>query len=153
MRTALIATGTAVLGYGCWVLVSTQDLPAVRAVLVWAVTGVVLHDAVLAPLVLLLGWVGRAILKRTPPGPRRTLGAAAVVLLVTLGPVSLAAVPVLGRFGAEPGNPTLLGRDYPAGWLAVAVVAVIAAALLALTGLVSEEERGRSPGGQGSRRR
>jgi hypothetical protein len=153
MRTTLIAVGVAVLGYGCWLLVSTQEVPDVREGLLWAAAGVALHDAILVPLVLVLGWIARRLLQRPSGRPLRILGAAATVVLVVLGPVTLIAIPVLGRFGAEPGNPTLLGRDYLAGWLAVAVVAVLAATLLALSGLVSEEDRGRSPGGQGSRRR
>ena len=34
--------------------------------------------------------------------------------------VTLVAVPVLGRFGARADNPTLLDRDYVAGWLVLA---------------------------------
>lgn len=153
MRATLVAIGLAAVGYGGWLLVSTQDWAEVRQVVLWAVVAVVVHDAVLAPLVLVLGWGARRIVQPARAGVRGPLAAGAVVVLVVVGPVTLAAVPVLGRFGAEPGNPTLLGRDYAAGWLAVVVVAVVAATVLALTGLVSEEGRGRRLGGPGSRRR
>ena len=39
--------------------------------------------------------------------------------MVVLGPLTLIAVPVLGRFGAKADNPTLLDRPY---WLGYAVV-------------------------------
>jgi hypothetical protein len=146
MRAVIVGLGVAVLGYGGWLLLSRQDLVDVREVVLWAAVAVVLHDAVLAPLVLALGWVARRLVAGR-------LAAAAVVVLVVLGPVALAAIPVLGRYGAEPGNATLLARDYPQGLIAVALVAVVAATVLALAGLVSEEERGRSSGGPGPRRR
>ncbi len=39
-----------------------------------------------------------------------------------LGPLTLLALPVLGRFGVRPDNPTLLDRHYWSGWIAVVVV-------------------------------
>ena len=39
-----------------------------------------------------------------------------VVALVVLVPVTLLAIPVLGRFGARADRPTLLDRDYWLGW-------------------------------------
>jgi len=152
VRAVLVALGLAVLAYGGWLLVSTQELVDVREVLLWAVIAIVAHDAILAPLVLLLAWLARQLVQHRA-APARRFAAASLVFLVVVGPVTLAAIPVLGRFGAEPGNPTLLGRDYPTGLLAVAVVALLTATVLALTGLVSEEERGRSSGGPGPRRR
>ena len=59
--------------------------------------------------------------------------AAALVGLVVLGTTTLFAVPVLGRFGARTDNPTLLDRDYTAGWLVLAGIiaaAVVGAALV-----------------------
>jgi nucleoside-diphosphate-sugar epimerase len=49
--------------------------------------------------------------------------------LVVLGTVTVAAIPVLGRFGARPDNPTLLDRNYVAGWLVFAAVVVIAVSI------------------------
>lgn len=153
MRAAVVATGLALLGYGGWLLLSTQDLADIREVVTWAAVAVVVHDAVLAPFVVLLGWIAGRLARGRQAPLGRAGTAAAVVVLVVLGPVVLAAVPVLGRFGAEPGNPTLLGRDYPAGLLGVAAFAVVAAVVLALCGLVSEVDRGRRTGGTRPRRR
>lgn len=147
MRTALGALGIAAIGYGGWLLVGSQDLDAVGWVVVWAATGVVLHDAVLAPVVLLLGWgAGR----RRLPGP---VLAGGTVLVVLLGTITLAAVPVLGGFGADPTNSTLLARDYLRGWLLVAAGAVLVAAVVGLAGLRSEADGGRRAGGSRPRRR
>ena len=49
-------------------------------------------------------------------------------MLVT---VTLATVPVLGRFGALPDNPTLLDRPYLAGWSVLA--GLVAAGVVAAT--------------------
>ena len=77
-----------------------------------------LHDVVLAPLVILaVAWSARA-------GCPRPWRAPAVVALVVLGSVTLLAVPVLGRFGARPDNPTLLDRHYVAGWLGLLALVV-----------------------------
>ena len=42
--------------------------------------------------------------------------------LVVLGTLTLMAVPVLGGWGANADNPTILDRDYAAGWLVLAAV-------------------------------
>ena len=77
-----------------------------------------------APLVVL---AGLAVALRLPGPWRRAL----LWFVVVLGPVTLVAVPVLGRFGARPDNPTLLDRPYLLGY---AVVALLSAAI-ALVGL------------------
>jgi hypothetical protein len=81
--------------------------------MVWLGGGVVLHDLVLAPAVIALAVLGVALL----PGWARPAAAAATVVL---GSLTVMAVPVLGRFGARPDNPTLLDRPYLAGWVVCA---------------------------------
>ena len=78
-----------------------------------------MHDAVLAPVVIGLGLLAVA---RAPSWLRVPL----VGLLVVLGPLTLVAVPVLGRFGARSDNSTLLDRPYWTGYLAVVALAVLA---------------------------
>ncbi|NHA67439.1 hypothetical protein [Phycicoccus flavus] len=119
-RVVLGAAGLLVLGYGLVLLLGsgTQQLLAVAT---WLVGGVVLHDAVIAPVVVGLGVLAAA---RVPDRLRTPL----VGLLVVLGPLTLAAVPVLGRYGARPDNPTLLDRPYWAGYLAIVVLALLAVA-------------------------
>jgi hypothetical protein len=92
---------------------------------IWLVGGVVLHDGVLAPATIAVCFlVGRAW--------RGSLPAAVVVGAVVLGTVTLAAVPVLGRFGARADNPTLLDRNYVLGWLVLATLTVVVSGVAAL---------------------
>ncbi|MDF1605541.1 hypothetical protein [Nocardioides sp. YIM 152315] len=124
VRGAAGALGVLLAAYGAWLLVSRgHDLLDVA---VWLTAGVVLHDGVLAVVTVALG----ALAVRLLPAPAR---APAVVGFVVLGSATLLAVPVLGRFGARPDNPTLLDRDYTSGWLVLAgltLVAVVGAALV-----------------------
>ncbi|WP_395691409.1 hypothetical protein [Nocardioides sp.] len=124
MRWVLGAAGVLLVLYGGWLLVSRED--DLLGVAVWLAAGVLLHDAVLAGVTIVLG----ALAVRLAPEPAR---APLVVGLVVLGTATLLAVPVLGRFGARADNPTLLDRDYTAGWLVLAAltaVAVVGAALV-----------------------
>jgi hypothetical protein len=82
------------------------------AVGVWVAAGIVAHDGLLAPLVVV---GGVAVAVRGPARLRTPLLWAVVVL----GPLTLIAVPALGRFGAKPDNPTLLDRPYWLGYAAV----------------------------------
>lgn len=119
-RLLLGLIGLAGIGYGLWLLPARGSDDLVDAA-VWMVGVVVVHDAVLAPLVLLLAVVVSRVL---PPVAR----APVVVAFVVLGTVTLVAVPVLGRFGATPGNETLLDRDYVAGWFLLAGLTAVGVA-------------------------
>ncbi|MDP3891913.1 hypothetical protein [Nocardioides sp.] len=107
------AAGTLLAAYGIFLLLTRQDVTQIAGAVVWLVAGVLVHDAVLAPLVLAAGWVGARLLPRPARAP-------AAVGFVVIGSVTLLAVPVLGRFGARSDNPTLLDRPYGAGWLLIA---------------------------------
>lgn len=124
-RLAIGAVGVAVGLYGAWLLVSRGDGEDLRSAAVWLVGGVLLHDVVLAGLTLAVG----ALVTRVPPRPAR---APATVALVVLGSLTLVAVPVLGRFGAKPDNPTLLDRPYVTAWLVLVAVTVVVVALVSL---------------------
>lgn len=120
VRVLLGLAGVAAAAYGGLLLAddSWGDLVDVAT---WMVSGVVLHDVVLAPVVVLVLVVGARRLPEVWRGP--TAGA-----LVVLGSVTLLAIPVLGRFGARPDNPTLLDRPYVAGWALIAAVTVLVTA-------------------------
>lgn len=123
-RALLVAAGVAASAYGMVLLLDRPTGDVVETAL-WLVAGVLVHDAVIAPLVIVAGVAGARWL------PDRLRPPLAFVLVV-LGSVTLMAVPVLGRFGARPDNPTLLDRDYTAGWLVVAGLTLAAAVVLAL---------------------
>jgi hypothetical protein len=124
LRLTLGAAGVVLVLVGVYLLLA-RGLTNLVATVVWLAGGVVAHDAVLAPLVVLLGV---ALLPRLPSWSRGPAVAGFVVLLT----VTLTAVPVLGRFGAKPDDPWLLPRSYGALWLGLAllVVAVVLAAAL-----------------------
>ncbi len=121
LRPALGVVGAGAAAYGLWLLLD-QPWERLVAIVVWAAGGVVAHDALVAPLVVLLGV---AAATRAPGWLRVPL----VRLLVVLGPLTLVAVPVLGRFGARPDNPSLLDRPYWAGYLGVVALAVVVTAV------------------------
>lgn len=119
-RVAIMLAGLAATAYG-GLLLAERGWQNFEAALTWLVAGVVLHDAVLAPLTVVATWTALRV-----AGPDRVRPWA--VGLVLLGPLTLLAVPVLGRFGARPDNPTLLDRPYWAGW--IVVVGVVGAGIL-----------------------
>ena len=125
MRILVGAVGVAVAAYGGWLLVANAETSDLVEVGIWLAAGVVLHDLVLTPLVLAVVWVGARLLPAAARGP------AAVGLLV-LGSVTLVAIPVLGRFGEVPSDPTHLDRDYAAGWSAIAGLVVTGVVLATL---------------------
>jgi hypothetical protein len=125
LRFSLGAIGVVLTLVGVWHLLG-NGFADLAATVVWLAGGVVAHDALIAPLVVLLG-VG--LLPRLPSWGRGPAVAGFVVLLT----VTLTAVPVLGRFGAKPDDPWLLPRPYGALWLGftlVVVAAVVGASVL-----------------------
>jgi hypothetical protein len=123
-RTVLAALGGLVGLYGVIRLLGL-GWSNLLATVPWLAGVVVVHDGLLAPVVVLAGVVAARVL----PGWARR---AALLVLVALGSVTVVAVPVLGRFGAKADNPTLLDRPYLEGWLAVAAVVLVAAAAVAV---------------------
>ena len=117
-RIAIGLLGVAAAAYGAVELLDL-GIDNLRAALVWLVVGVLAHDAVLAPLTLAAWFVVLRLWGRATPAP-------VVTGALVLGTVTVVAIPVLGRFGARPDNPTLLDRNYVLGWLVLATLTVIA---------------------------
>jgi len=107
LRLAVGAVGVAVITYGSVVLLLTVD---VLGVVPWVVGPVIVHDLLIAPLTIAAVWVGARYL----PSYART---PALFGLVVSGSLTLVALSVVGRQGASDDNPSLLNRDYAAGWL------------------------------------
>lgn len=120
LRAILMLLGLAGMAVGASLLL--ESVETIPDVVIWAGAGVVLHDAVWAPLVFLVGWVGISRVRGPMRAPLMTgLWVSAVLTLV--------AIPVLGRFGERPDNPSLLNRNYTAGWLAALAVVWLAVAV------------------------
>lgn len=98
------------------------DLPDIVNAVLWLAGGVLLHDAVIAPVT-----IGLTVLAtRVVPASARVRITVALVVLAT---VTATAVPVLGRWGARPDNPTLLDRNYVAGSLVFAALVLFVTVL------------------------
>ncbi len=124
-RAALIAAGIAVGVYGVVLLLDNSTEVIIRIV-AWALIGVLLHDAVFAPVCVALGFAGRRVL------PHRWWTPVLVAALCSVVLVAL-AVPVYSKPGLHLDNVTVLDRNYQAGfWIALAVV--WGAALLYIVG-------------------
>src|SRR5690606_23638141 len=103
-RGLLVVVG---LGFGVWGVWLMRDFSASQGVslAIWLVGGVVLHDALLAPIT-----VGTGVLaaKSLPSHVR----AVAAVAFVIWGTVTITVANVLLGVGGKADNETLLGRPY-----------------------------------------
>jgi uncharacterized membrane protein YphA (DoxX/SURF4 family) len=122
IRILLLAAGTALAGYGGWLL--WPQLPYAAG---WLIAGPVLHDALAAPLV---GLAGLALGRVLPDRVWRRWVAAGLAITATL---LLIAVPLVWRPHPAPPNPGLQDRDYTAGlaiWLTALWAGVLAGAVV-----------------------
>jgi hypothetical protein len=119
LRVTAGAAGLALMGVGVSLLMDVRDLPGV---LLWLGGAVVLHDVVIAPMVLL---IGPALVRGGVRGPVRAA-------LVVAGALTTVALPVLLRPGRR-ANSSVLPLDYPRNWLVtLVVVASVTAVWLAV---------------------
>ena len=124
-RVALGALGVALAAFGGWTLLANQRFDQLFSAALWLGGGVALHDFLLAPLTLAIGW---ALWRVVPTWARGAVAAGGIIL----GTVTVVAIPVLGAWGRRPDNASLLPRDYWTGWLIVALTVVAGSAAAAL---------------------
>ena len=138
LRLLLGAVGVAMGFYGALRFLQ-RDLGQVVDSVLWLAGGVAVHDAVIAPLTLGGMWLG----SRFVPAHLRTRVVTALVIILT---VTVVAIPVLGKFGERADNPTLLDRNYVAGWLVlVLIVLVVTFAVGPLVGRRQPQTVGSAP--------
>lgn len=140
LRLVLAGLGTVVAAYGLWLLLDRQSDEQVRQVVEWAIAGVILHDAVLAPACLLGGWLWLRVLPRT--------AASWAVAVVVVGTATVAALPALWLAGLPHANHTLLDRDYVVGWFQLAGAGALAAAVATIV-VSRRRRRGHGEGAAG----
>lgn len=131
-RALLFTVGAAGIAYGAWltlheILAGTATLSGFAA---WWLAGPLVVDLLLMPAVVICGL---ALARFVPARWRRPIEAA--TLLTAL--LTLVAAPVVSGLGRRPDNPSLLDRDYPAGF--ASLVAIIW--LLALGGSTLSRHR------------
>lgn len=118
MRIALGAVGVLAIGYGAYRLLGNPNASHPPKLATWLVGALVLHDFVLTPLVLGVGFV---LTRTVAPRARRYLQGA----MVTGALVTAITIPMIYRHGTGLPGKTLLERNY-AGNLAL-ILGLIAA--------------------------
>jgi len=122
VRALLLVTG---VGFGLWGVWLMRDFTSEQLVSMgtWLAGGVILHDAVIAPVTVVLGVVAARLL----PGRTRSVAAIAFLVWATL---TVAFLNVLSGQGGKPDNDTVLHRPYGLSWIVLTlVIAAIAAAV------------------------
>lgn len=115
LRIAIGSLGVLVLAVGGGLAITSLGLRSIRLAF-WLGVPVLLHDGVVVPLALALGWLGRRLLPRPAWGP-------AACGLVATGTLTARGGVVLVQPGADPTLLSLLDRNYWAGYaLALAIV-------------------------------
>lgn len=125
-RWLLYAAGVGILGFGAQGLLHAADKTNPQRAALWLGGGVLVHDAVLAPLVLL----GAGLVVRYVPLVARPVVQGA---LFVSGVLSLVALPLLTGRGGAPDNPTTNPLPYEGNLgLVLLVVWTVAALLVAM---------------------
>jgi hypothetical protein len=128
MRTRLVlgAVGLLVMTYGAWRVLGTAHLTRPKTLGVWLLAALVLHDAVLVPVTLTVGFVLGALVR---PRARRYIQGA----LVASGLVAAVAVVLIYRRGRAARITTLETQNYAAHLLViVAAIAAVSAGAYAV---------------------
>ncbi|MBL1076863.1 hypothetical protein JK358_20930 [Nocardia sp. 2] len=125
IRILLVLLGVWLAGLGLTDLLRMNGTDLLSIVF-WFAGGILVHDAVFAPLCAALGSAGRRRLPRRAWAPL-ACGAVCTVTLIAI------AVPVLVPGGANADNPTIRDRPYLLG-LTIAVVTVWALVALSRVG-------------------
>jgi hypothetical protein len=138
IRFTLGGLGIAGVAWGLWLL-SDDGADRLASTALWLAGSVILHDFVLAPLVVVVGLVAAKVF----PDRRRAVAAIAFLVWATL---TVAVANVLLDVGGKPGMDSLLHRPYVVSWLVLTAGVVVAA--VAVHGLRSSRAslRSRHPG-------
>jgi hypothetical protein len=104
----------------------------------WLVGGALVHDLVLVPLVLAVGW---GVHRLVPAGPTRRV---LTWCLATSGVLALVAWPFVRGYGRQASNPSLLARDYARGLVTYIVVVWAVGAFVLLAAAVRSRRASRA---------
>lgn len=119
-RWLLGAAGAALAGFGVFRLLTTLPFADLRALAVWLVVAVALHDGVLAPAC----WAIGGVVQRLVPARLRAVVSAT---LVAGAGVTAITIPLALRRGTQPAAKALLRQNYVLHlvwlWIALAVAA------------------------------
>lgn len=124
-RWVLVAVGVALLAVGAVVLMVDVSVSSYPGLLLWLAGSLVLHDGILAVIVLLVSVVLRRSSRRIPFGVLLIVQGAVVVAAIA----SLMVVPEILKKGIGTPNPTVLPLDYGANLIGFYVVLTVLTAL------------------------
>lgn len=133
-RWLFVLPGLAAAGYGAIGLLGAGSSVPLHAWLVWFVGSALLHDLVIAPVWIGLGWLAGRLL----PPPARP---AATVGVAVAGVLTLVALPFVLGFGADPRNPSFLPRAYGRNLLLIDLAVLVAAAVWAAVATMRSRAR------------
>ena len=120
-RWLFVLPGLAAVVYGVYGLLTAGSRVPLGSWLTWFVGSALLHDLVIAPTWIGLGWLATRVLPAAAR-PAVVVGAAVAALL------ALIALPFVLGVGADPANPSFLPRDYGRNLLLVDVGVLVVAA-------------------------
>lgn len=117
IRGTLILAGLLMGLWGLW-LMRDFRLDQLKSAGLWMVGGIVFHDGVLAPLVVLYSLVH---FKAIPDYSRKP----ATIGLILWGTITVAVGNVLSGEGGKPDNHTVLNRPYMTTWLILTLILAV----------------------------
>lgn len=121
-RWLFVLPGLVAIGFGVHGLLTAGSSVPLHAWATWFVGSALLHDLVIAPVWIGLGWLAARLL---PLAARP----AAVVGGVVVGVLTLVAFPFVLGYGADPGNPSFMPRDVGRNLLLINLGVLVAAAI------------------------
>lgn len=132
-RLALGSAGVALLLFGVYRILQHSDRTNPRGLLRWLIGAVILHDGILVPSTMLIGFVLTRLVK---PRARRYVQAA----LVASALITVVAIPLIYRRGSQPAVKALEQQNYGLH-LAILIALVFGVAALAYAAQVLRDRR------------
>jgi hypothetical protein len=137
MRTRIAIGAIGIIGilWGAAHLLIDPHKTHLIGLIVWLGAGLVLHDGVLVPVIAVIGFV----LTKYVPAPMRSYIQGA---LVTMGVVTIVALPLIYRHGKTLPGKTLLERDYARNLIVILGLIVAVAVAAYVVRMLREESSG-----------
>lgn len=123
-RITLAVLGAVFIGIGLYNLFTTITFPQLTNLAVWLIGVVVVHDFVIAPAIIAVGFV----LSRTVSARIRPIVQGGFIVAAVLTAISIPVVLGLGRY---PGNPSLLPLDYGRNLVIILITVAVVTVILA----------------------
>ncbi len=138
-RIVLSVAGIALAVFGAFRILTTVPIGALAILALWMLGAVVIHDGIVAPATVAVGW---ALAKTVPPRARRY----AQTFLIGGGLVTIIAIPLILRRNTQPVSKAILQQNY-AGNLTVLLGIIAGLSLLAYAAHVAHDQRMRTING------